>query len=420
MDILREISIYSNKMQNSTGGEKQIISATLDSLGENMRILNDAIPALLSSLPLTQKISPSIQRTKLEKVEIVTRSGPSYVTIKAGDKSKFLDELKISEGLLRKIRKGQTEEKEIEEGFQNTRGFVKFANRMFLGTSSNLIKRGYFQSLAGEVNKANLGILLEVYVATILFSTTLALIFSILLWFILLFLQFSFAFPFISVYAGSFSSRLFGTIWIPIVIPIGTFLLLYSYPSSEKNSLAKKIDQELPFAVIHMSAIAGSGIPPIEIFKIIGMSKDYPFLRREIRKILNQINLYGYDLVTALNNVVKITPSQKLVELLSGISTTINSGGSLTEFFAKRAETLLIDYRLEREKYTKVAETFMDIYISVAIAAPMILMLVVIMMSLSGLGLPFSPGQINIIVILAIALINILFLTLLKFKQPSY
>jgi flagellar protein FlaJ len=110
----------------------------------------------------------------------------------------------------------------------------------------------------------------------------------------------------------------------------------------------------------------------------------------------------------------------KLSELFTGISTTIHSGGSLSGFFEKRAETLLVSYRLEREKFSKVAETFMDIYITVAIAAPMILLLVLMMLSLSGNDLGLNETQLTLVVITVIALANIFFLTMLHMKQPKY
>ena len=203
-------------------------------------------------------------------------------------------------------------------------------------------------------------------------------------------------------------------------MPITTFFVLYFYPSLEKRAIEKNIDRELPFAVIHMSAISGSGLNPIDIFKIIGLSKEYPYLRKEVRKILNQINLYGYDLITALNNSARDSPSEKLSDLYSGLSTTMYSGGNLKEFFEKRSETLLLSYRLEREKYSRMAETFMDIYISVVIAAPMVLMLLLIIISISNLGLTLGQFQITAIIISVISLINIIFLVFLHLKQPSY
>ena len=113
------------------------------------------------------------------------------------------------------------------------------------------------------------------------------------------------------------------------------------------------------------------------------------------------------------------TPSSRFAELLNGIATTIDSGGSLSDFFDKRANTLLFEYKIEREKYTKSAETFMDIYISVVIAAPMIIMLLLIMMSISGLGVALSSSGITLVMVLGVTMINALFLTFLHLKQTS-
>jgi flagellar protein FlaJ len=187
----------------------------------------------------------------------------------------------------------------------------------------------------------------------------------------------------------------------------------------ERKSLENKLDAELPFATIHMSSISSSLVEPSKIFSIIVATKEYPNLSKEFIKLLNDINIYGYDLVTALRNRSFNSPSKKLAELFSGLSTTITSGGHLPDFFEKRSQTLLFEYRLEREKQSKAAETFMDIYISVVIAAPMILMLLLMMMRISGLGLSLSTGMITIIMVLGVTLINILFLTFLHLKTPA-
>jgi len=420
IEILREMSAYSNRAVNSGMDEKRVLEESIVSLKERLKIVNDAVPALiakdypLKNLAGARKVAPLVQ------IKAKNVANAPNITIKSADRGRFLKELEISDNLLRKIKRRKDDEKEKGEEFQSSRGYIKLSNRFFLQNSIKLIKEGYFRSLVSDVNKANLGLLPEVYVSMMFLSTLIAMAASFVFMIFLLFFKISFLFPYVFIYSGEMVSRILTVIWLPGIVTVAVFLFLYSYPSSERKNVARKVEQELPFAVIHMSAVAGSGIEPVQIFKIIGLSKEYPFLRLEIRKVMNQINIYGYDLVTALNNVQKNTSSQKLSELFTGISTTLSSGGNLSDFFAKRAETLLVDYRLEREKYTKVAETFMDIYISVVIAAPMILMLVVVMMSLSGLNLPFTPGEINLMTISAIALINLVFLMFLKFKQPSY
>jgi len=223
----------------------------------------------------------------------------------------------------------------------------------------------------------------------------------------------------ISLMTENFFLRFLKVFWILIVIPALTLLFLYFYPSLERKSLEAKLNEELPFATIHMAAISGSHIEPTKIFKIVAMTGEYPRLEKEFNKLLNEINIYGYDLVTALKDSAVNSPSQKLADLFNGLATTITSGGDLYDFFDKRSQTLLFDYRLDREKQTKSAETFMDIYISVVIAAPMILMLLLMMMKISGLGVSLSTSMLTFLVVGGVSVINIFFLMFLQLKQPG-
>jgi flagellar protein FlaJ len=168
-----------------------------------------------------------------------------------------------------------------------------------------------------------------------------------------------------------------------------------------------------------MAAISGSMINPIKIFEIIISTKEYPALEKEFTKLLNEINVYGSDFVNALKNTAKNTSSKRLAELLNGLATTINSGGDLPNFFEKRSDTLLFEYKIQKEKAAKAAETFMDVYISVVIAAPMILMLLLMMMKMSGLGLSLSVGGITLLVVVGVIVINIVFLTFLHLKKRA-
>ena len=102
----------------------------------------------------------------------------------------------------------------------------------------------------------------------------------------------------------------------------------------------------------------------------------------------------------------------KLKELLDGLAASITSGGDMRQFLNQHAETMLFDYRLERERYNKVSETFMDIYISVAIAAPMILLMIFVIIGSTGLignFLNLSIDVLSFILIMIVVLINIFF-----------
>lgn len=308
-------------------------------------------------------------------------------------------------------KKGKVEDKPSK--------YVNIAVRNFYPISRKLIHGGMFNSLKRELVKANMQFIPENYVSVLFFTTLLSFFASILLFIFLLFFEVSSAFPMISLAEQSVKERAFKFFWIIFVIPLMSFLGIYIYPSLEKKSTENKINQELPFVTIHMSSISGAMKDPTKMFGIIISTGDYPNMQKEFSKIINEINLYGYDLVSALRNNAFNCPSAKLAELYNGISTTVSSGGNLSQFFEKRAETLLFDYKIEREKYNKSTETFMNIYLSVIIAAPMILMLLLIIMRISGLGISLSTPMISLITILGVTVANIFFLTFLYLKQPA-
>ncbi len=313
------------------------------------------------------------------------------------------------------------EKKEVIPGYRGEKPsrYVNFAVRSFYSQSRKLIYGGMFSSLRKSLVRANMQFIPENYVSVMLFTTVLSIFISIFLFIFLLFFNISMVAPMISLAGEAIQSRMLKFLWIIFIIPLGTFFMLYSYPSLEKKSIEGKINQELPFVTIHMSSIAGAMKDPSKMFGIIISTREYPAIQKEFAKIINEIHIYGYDLVSALRNSAFNCPSRKLAELYNGISTTISSGGNLAEFFEKRAETLLFDYKIEREKYNKSTETFMDIYLSVVIAAPMILMLLLIIMRVSGLGISLSTPMISLVTILGVTVANIFFLIFLYIKQPA-
>lgn len=297
-------------------------------------------------------------------------------------------------------KKGATESK-------GTNPYIRISNYFYYNLSSRLFEQGYFKSIRDNLISAGVPVFSRSYMSMVFFSATLMVAVGIL---------FSFFFS-----AISFSlTSLLRNIGISFILGGVVFFGLYQYPASEKKSISNRIDEELPFIALHMSSIAGSGLEPSKIFEVVIADKESPAIKVQFKKVINQINIYGYDLLTSLKNVSKETPSKKLSELLSGMATTVAEGGDLGEFLKKRSESLFFDYKLAREKYTKLAETFMNIYISIVIMAPMLFALLMILIGVSGFGGGMDPGVMTIILILGISLINVVFLMVLHMKQPSY
>lgn len=403
VDYLSKIELIENSAARGLVVDKKeygIFKSSLNSVISQINILNDAIPGILEGMSFYKSAGNTEKKTSLVDVSYLPEDKNKVkVVINKKDQEKFLNNLAVSNQNLKKI-KDKTETNILAANPLND-----LANKLFRGVADGLVKKGYFEFLKADLKKITSQFILNSYIAMMLFSTLLSLVIAALF--------------------GVGSYFIFGELVVSLIvflgIPIISLMVFLTYPVSTRKSLEKKIDQELPFLTIYLAAISTSGIEPSKIFSIIVKSKDYPTIKREIKKLTNYINFYGHDLVSALRIVSRNNPSDRLSQLFDGLATTITSGGELTEFFNKHAESLLFDYRLEREKYTRVTETMMNIYISIVIAAPMIMMVLFILMGMTGFGGGLlQPENIGFLSVGAIVFLNLIFLLYLNSKQPNF
>lgn len=417
--IVSEIeSHYLSLKKTRTENERKMLLLQIDSLGKSLEEQGNENLKNIIKIGLAKSLENSSGNNKIpfEFQQPTHKQKILQENFEKLQKKKDLSSELEEETLKRIGKKGRKKVKVVK---RKPNGYAKLANKLFANTSKDLIKKGKFYDVQRAMVKSKIKFIPSSYISILLFTTLLSIFGGVLLFLFFLFFNVSAALPIITLSTDPLFSRFLKVFWLLFGAPIGTFLFMYYYPSLEEASVASKINTELPFATIHMAAISGSMIDPSKIFNIIVSTGEYPYLGKEFIILINEINIYGYDLITALKNIALNSPSKKLAELLNGLSTTIGSGGNLPEFFQKRAETLMFNYRIEREKGAKTAETFMDIYISVVIATPMILMLLLIMMKISGLGLGLSTSSITLITVLAVFLINVVFLGFLQLKQPS-
>ncbi len=420
--IFLEFEKVSKLSENAkTESEKSIFKSNAKSLLGKIKISNLEFRTFLNRILFVKLLDPEQIEKELKNSSEDQDRGKKLKS-NAGKlfnlKEVLPNELE-NETIKRIKKKKNRKKKEEQKKSKDSSYYTKISSRFFSKISLKLTSKSSFEKMEDQLVKANLNYTPVGYTSIVLMTTFLSIFVAGFFFFFFLFFNFTAALPIISRAQETIDVRFFKTFWILFFVPISTFAFMYAYPSLEKKSAELAIDRELPFATISMSAISGSMMNPARIFEILISTNEYPALKKEFTKMINEINLYGYDFVSALKNTSKNSPSKRLSELLNGLATTITSGGDLSEFFDERAETLLFNYKISQERSSKTAETFMDIYISLLIAAPMILMLLLIIMKLSGLGITMGFLTISFMIILVITVVNILFFAFLHLKKDK-
>jgi archaeal flagellar protein FlaJ len=398
--LLKQIESHNQNIQEEFSPNKKFYSPTMTA------------PPSKTKKPLAsiEKLGSNILPPKTPKSKAPQPKGP---TISKSQRKKLIKELNINEENIKRIYKKKKKKKEeYDYTIYSTSAYAQLSNRVFGNYVENLSKKNksFYNSIADSVRISGMQFLSRTYISMMFFTTMIA---SFILGFITLFLT--------AIYKLNPSIIILLTLAAIIFGGIITFLAMYAYPATEASRKSKEINEDLPFAIIHMAAIAGSGAKPISMFKLLLKSREYKGLESEIKKIVNLVNLFGYDLSTALKNVSLRTPSKSLKDLLTGIAATIESGGSLKSYLTSIAEDAMTTYRLKRKKYVQSLSTYSDIYTGILIAAPLLFIVILAIINLMG-GTIGGVAVSTIALIgtfVALPIINIMFYLFLNISQPG-
>lgn len=305
-------------------------------------------------------------------------SSRKFQRLSKKEKEQYIHDLQVNEEELEDFLKYQalkakikTEIKKEDYTIYTPNEWGVVANKHVKKYTDQLVRKypQIFQPLFEQFQRVDMPILSRSYVSVMLFFTAIALP-TLLVSFLVLNLV--------------FKLNIILVVFLSLVATALTLVGFYFYPASLQGDRRKKIKKDLPFALVHMSAVAGSGAHPISIFELLVESEEYDELKKEIRKILNYVNLFGYNLSTALRNVAATTASQELKELLNGLVSTIETGGDLKGYLKEKADDALNTYRLDRKKEVEAISTFAEIYTAILIAAPLLLIVTLAIINTIG------------------------------------
>ncbi len=287
---------------------------------------------------------------------------------------------------------------------RNTEQLYTALGKFFLSKNTSFFKKLEAALISSDYNNV-----IEIYVGKMILVSSLAFMIS-------------------SVFFGiGISLSLLGFniayISVPFIISAIIFFILFYIPFERVSSKRRSIDINMPFALTHLSAIASSGTPPEEAFRIMSTFTEFGSVSTETLNIIKRIDVFGEDITTSLKQVIDTTPSESFREILSGILTITQTGGNLDAYLSEMAKIAMFDYKLAREKYISALSTYADIYTALLIAAPLFLVSILVVMNI----IPNTtlPGNLSIMDALSIGvyglipMLNLLFLAFITFTTPE-
>ena len=230
-------------------------------------------------------------------------------------------------------------------------------------------------------------------------------------------------FPFILISFLHFpliSSLLFG-IGASLFAGVSMVIGFYVYPIYRADILKRNLEDGLPFTTGYMAILAGAGVPPDHIFRSLAQVDAPLAVSNEAKTVIRDVELFGFDIFSALESASNRTPSVKFREFLEGFIATIRSGGNLTKYLMARSRQYMKLKRIAMRRFSDNLGILAEFYVTLFIAGPLLFVVMLAVMAMLGGG---GQGLLNprlllyLLTYLGIPVGSVVFLIILDAVSP--
>lgn len=146
---------------------------------------------------------------------------------------------------------------------------------------------------------------------------------------------------------------------------------------------AKLMDENLAHAINYMLALANAGLPPKEIWRALARARIFGPIATEAERITRDLDLFSYDLLTALRLAQERTPSKPFHEFLQGAISAFQSGVELTSYLKTKGEQYQHEAEERQLKNLDTMGVLAETFLVMVVAAPLFLIILLTVMSIN-------------------------------------
>ena len=180
-------------------------------------------------------------------------------------------------------------------------------------------------------------------------------------------------------------SLLFG-LGISLLAGAGTVIVFYAYPSYLADTLKRGLEEDLPFTAGYMSILAGAGVPPDVVWRSLAKIEASLAVSKVAKNVVRDVELFGFDIISALENTSKRTPSEKFKELVEGFISLVHSGGNLEKYLRNRSQQYMKLKQIALKRFSDTLAVLAEFYVTLMVAGSLIFVVMLSVMAMLGSG----------------------------------
>ena len=286
-----------------------------------------------------------------------------------------------------------------------SRRYVQLSYQLFGKRINFLLNRS--ESWKVVLQRANLNMTMRMYISTSVFTSILLGILGI---------ASSLVYGYVS---GMLPIMILSPV-IGILLGLLTALSFILYPGYRAKIRKQKLEAILPAVSSYMTAMASAGVNPDKIFLSLSKKElEMAEMQAEASRITRDITIFGYDLIRAMLEASKRSPSPDFSSFLEGIVGVFTSGGDLQLYLEQSTRDLMVK-KLQKEKdYIEQLGLVAELFLVVGVVAPIIIIVLIALLTFTSGSASVSILLFTVTVYGIIPILQITILILLDGIQPE-
>ena len=180
-----------------------------------------------------------------------------------------------------------------------------------------------------------------------------------------------------------------------------SFSAFYAYPALRVRRMRAELERDLPFIASYMAVMASAGVSPYEMFKSLARGNVIPSITPIAATIVRDVELLGFDALSAIIRAASLSPSPRLRAFFDGIVATVHTGSDLAAYLRGAMEEALRTQRVRLREMAETLSVFGEAFVSFFVAGPIFITIMLTLMALLG-GTGFNPIMLLALIIYVI------------------
>ena len=224
--------------------------------------------------------------------------------------------------------------------------FEGWSYRIFGGIAPKFLSNVF--ELTGNLKKAGMKIYAETYVTMMFFTALLTVPVSVIALVLLFFYKF---------------------IFLVFLVPLPIFIMIVFMitPSMKAGERAHSLEREMPFAAAYITVMATGGISPYMSIKRLSQVELMPAMRREARGIMRDVEIFGMDPLSALEDSARNHPFDIYRDFVAGYASTVITGGDISHFLEAKTHDIFkarsLRIKVAAERLGTLLESFVMVMV---------------------------------------------------------